>query len=86
MRDRLRSWARSSAEPGRIGVEQRPPDIRDCRSTEADHRGETGGHGGTDPGRPHRAVALARAHVGSHHGDEGTAQPEDAGDQEVLDP
>jgi hypothetical protein len=86
MRDRLRSWARSSAEPGRIGVEQRPPGIRDCRSTEADHRGETGGHGGTDPGRPHRAVALARAHVGSHHGDEGTAQPEDAGDQEVLDP
>jgi hypothetical protein len=71
-RDRLRSWARSSAGHGRIGVEQRPPGIRDCRSTEAHHRGETGGHGGTDPGHPHR--------------DEGTAQPEDAGDQEVLDP
>src|SRR5262245_12900191 len=35
MRDRMRSWARSSAEHGRIGVEQRPPGIRDCRSTEA---------------------------------------------------
>ena len=33
-----------------------------------------------------RAVALARAHVGPHHGDEGTAQPEDAGDQAGLDP
>src|SRR5262245_27635471 len=62
------------------------PGIRDCRSTEANHRGETGGHGGADPGRPHRAGRVARAQVGPHHGDEGTAQPEDAGDQEVLDP
>src|SRR3989475_13104012 len=54
------------------------------RSPEADDLRETRGDSGADPGRAQRAATLACADVGSHHGDERATQPEDEGDQEVL--
>jgi hypothetical protein len=78
--------ARSGIEHGGIGAEQCKPRFRERGGEQPDGLAQTGRDGGADPGRPHRAVALAGADVGSDHGDEGAAQPENERDKEIFDP
>src|SRR5499433_3830986 len=81
--DRLQV-TRAGLKHRRVAIEQREPESRDKGCGEPDGLAEGGRNGGADPGRAQRALALAGADTGPHHGDERAAQAEDERDEEIF--